>query len=133
MTEPLKALLLDANKLFYEVFASGDLSEMALVWSEASDISCIHPGWGAVMGREAVLRSWETILEHPPNIRCLEPRAFIDGTFGYVICFEDLGEGRLIASNFFRLENEKWRMIHHQAGVTRPDPSSSSSSPRQIH
>ena len=95
---------------------------MRQIWSDAEDITCIHPGWGPVTGREAVMRSWETILESPPQINCTEPSGYISGESAYVIAFENLGEGRLIATNVFRLEFDDWRMIHHQAGLPAPRP-----------
>lgn len=95
---------------------------MRQIWSTAEDITCIHPGWEPVSGRESVMRSWETILGSPPQITCTEPTGYISDQSAYVIAFENLGEGRLVATNLFRLEFNDWKMIHHQAGIARPVP-----------
>jgi len=125
--------LITANANFYEALASGDCGLMQSIWSDADDITCIHPGWGPVAGREAVMRSWETILENPPQITCTEPRGYISGESAYVITFENLGEGRLIATNLFRLESNGWKMIHHQAGIARPTPTPKRPAKTQMH
>jgi len=126
-------LLIAANQNFYEALASGDFDEMQRIWSDADDVTCIHPGWGPVVGREAVMRSWETILENPPQITCSEPRAYVSGESAYVIAYENLGEGRLTATNLFRLEADEWKMIHHQAGIARPTPSPESVAKTRMH
>jgi len=125
--------LIDANQKFYEALASGDFDEMQRIWSDADDVTCIHPGWGPVVGREAVMRSWETILENPPQITCTEPRGYVSSESAYVIVYENLGEGRLIATNLFRLEADEWKMIHHQAGIARPTPSPESAAKTRMH
>lgn len=125
--------LLIANDAFYAAFAGGRADLMADIWSSAANITCIHPGWGCVSGREAVLRSWESILANPPDIACKNLQAFTLGDVGYVVCFEALGEGRLIATNFFQRERGEWKMIHHQAGVTRPDSIPSRKTDHQVH
>ena len=125
--------LIAANANFYKALASGDGHLMRQIWSDAEDITCIHPGWGPVTGREAVMRSWETILESPPQINCTEPSGYISGESAYVIAFENLGEGRLIATNVFRLEFDNWKMIHHQAGIARPTPAPKNVDKTRMH
>ena len=125
--------LIAANANFYKALASGDGHLMRQIWSDAEDITCIHPGWGPVTGREAVMRSWETILESPPQINCAEPSGYISGESAYVIGFENLGEGRLIATNVFRFEFDDWKMIHHQAGIARPTPAPKNVDKTRMH
>ena len=132
MRNPLERLI-DVNQNFYEALASGEFDEMQRIWSDADDVTCIHPGWGPVVGREAVMRSWETILENPPQITCSEPRAYVSGESAYVIAYENLGEGRLTATNLFRLEADEWKMIHHQAGIARPTPSPENAAKTRMH
>ena len=119
MSNPLEEVL-STNATFYEALASGDFGLMQKVWSNTDDVTCIHPGWGSILGRQSVMRSWETILQSPPQIACTEPRGFVSGDSAYVIAYENLGDSRLIATNLFRLEDDAWKMIHHQAGVARP-------------
>ena len=125
--------VLSANARFYEALAAGNFGLMQRLWSDTDDVTCIHPGWGSVIGRESVMRSWETILQSPPQIACSEPRGFVSGESAYVIAYENLGDGRLIATNLFRLENDEWKMIHHQAGVARPVTTQQRASHAAIH
>ena len=125
--------ILSANARFYEALASGNFGLMQRLWSDTDDVTCIHPGWGPVIGRDSVMRSWETILQSPPQIACTEPRGFVRGESAYVIAYENLGESRLIATNLFRLENNEWKIIHHQAGVARPVTTQQRASHTAIH
>ena len=97
---------------------------MEAVWARSTPISCIHPGWNPINGREQVLESWQSILTGPaaPAIRCRNAEATIVGETGIVICFEEI-EGRfLIATNLFVLEDGGWRMVHHHAGPASAPP-----------
>ncbi|MEQ8666583.1 MAG: nuclear transport factor 2 family protein [Rhodospirillales bacterium] len=114
----IDAVLL-ANEAFYAAFAKGDCGAMEDVWSSTADITCIHPGWPALNGRHAVMDSWRSILQsHSPFIAVADAEARIIGDVAYVICNEHLEPGTLIATNMFAYENDTWKMIHHQAGIT---------------
>jgi ketosteroid isomerase-like protein len=97
--------IIAANAAFYAAFAAGDISEVSRLWADDDDISCIHPGWPAIVGREAVLGSWRDILQNPnrPQIACAEPHAIIDGNNARVLC------------NHFRRIDGAWRLVHHQS------------------
>ena len=132
MSNPVEEVL-STNAAFYEALATGDFDLMQKVWSNTDDVTCIHPGWGSILGRQSVMRSWETILQVPPQIACSEPRGFVSGDSAYVIAYENLGDGRLIATNLFRLEDDAWKMIPHQAGVARPASTPQRASHTSIH
>ena len=55
--------VLFANEVFYVSFASGDVDAMDELWSSQAPISCIHPGWESLSGREDVVGSWRSIIE----------------------------------------------------------------------
>ncbi|MBN33840.1 MAG: DUF4440 domain-containing protein [Rhodospirillaceae bacterium] len=111
--------VLEANLAFYAAFAAGDVTAMEAVWSQGEGVTCIHPGWQALVDREAVMESWRAILAGPPAVRCVGARAFVNGETAHVICYEGVGDGMLVATNIFRKEEGGWRVIHHQAGPTR--------------
>ena len=71
-----------------------------------------------------MLRSWEGILTgtHAPDIGYRAPTAFVQGASGFVICYETLGSGVLVASNLFVREEGNWKLVHHQAGPCDVDP-----------
>ncbi|WP_245334080.1 nuclear transport factor 2 family protein, partial [Bradyrhizobium guangdongense] len=50
-----------ANAAFYAAFSAGDFDEMQRMWADDDAISCIHPGWPAIIGRATVIGSWRDI------------------------------------------------------------------------
>lgn len=116
--------LLFANEAFYRAFADRDMDAMDQVWAESEPVTCIHPGWGLVEGRDRVMQTWLAILANSqsPNISCRGARAFVRGETGHVVCFEEIEGSFLIATNQFVWEGGRWRMTHHQAGPTSETP-----------
>lgn len=112
--------ILAANQDFYEAFAAGDYAALSALWLQSEAVSVIHPGRSALHGRQAVMESWQRILESGggSDIRCARASAYVHGEYAYVICQEIFpgSRGRLIATNVFIRENGNWRMVHHQAG-----------------
>ncbi len=115
MTE--KSALIVANAAFYAAFASGDVAGMERLWAEDDNISCIHPGWPAIVGRSTVIGSWRDILRNPerPQIVCAEPTAIVEGDSGRVLCIEIVNGTALAATNHFRRIGSSWRLVHHQS------------------
>lgn len=120
-----KSAILAANAAFYAAFATGSVGDMARVWAEDDNVSCIHPGWPAIVGRVAVLGSWRDILMSPsrPDIACHEPYAIVTGDSSYVLCIELMGPVAFAVSNHFRLIDGTWRLTHHQASPVAQDTS----------
>lgn len=116
--------VLFANDAFYAAFTRHDFDAMEAVWSQRESITCIHPGWSALAGREAVMESWRAILTNPraPDVRVSRAAATVLGDVAYVVCYEHLSDAVLVATNVFVREKDWWRMVHHQAG-TAPPPS----------
>ena len=120
-----EAAVLQANASFYRVFTAGDYAAMARLWASQAEISCIHPGGNAIVGRSRVLETWREILRQPPGytMRADHARAQVLGELAIVLCYEgnDDQPSHLAATNVFVLEDGAWRMIHHQAGpLARP-------------
>lgn len=118
--------ILFANDAFYEAFRARDFEAMAAIWADSAPVACIHPGWEALHGREAVLRSWRAILSGdgaPPGPRCRAARVLPLGEdAAAVLCYEEIGRSLLAATNLFVREAGAWRLAHHQAGPTRLAP-----------
>ncbi len=112
------AELLFANEAFYHVFRGRDVTAMEALWARRAPISCVHPGWQALMTREAVMESWDNILSNPkaPEVDCRGARAHLLGEMGVVLCYEIIGRSVLTATNIFLREDGAWRMVHHHAG-----------------
>jgi|TARA_B110000438_G_C15690389_1_gene596517 hypothetical protein len=116
------ASVLFANDAFYLAFANQNFKEMRSIWATRTSVTCIHPGWDVLSDLEEVLDSWKDILASPTatNIVCKNPIVRVHGNFAYVVCFEILDQGFLVATNVFILEDGLWKMVHHQAGATPP-------------
>jgi ketosteroid isomerase-like protein len=114
--------VLEANEAFYRAFATRDANAMAAVWAEAHPVACIHPGWDVLDGRDAVLASWRGIFGSgdSPDVTCSLAEARVLGEAAFVTCHEEIGEGRLAATNLFVREGGAWRMVHHQATPIAP-------------
>ena len=127
--------ILKVNQAFYDAFAAGDYDRLEKLWVKSEDISVIHPGNTALNGRQAVMTSWRQILDNADGneIRCANPKAYIIGETAYVICNEVFPEGRLIATNIFKIEDGTWRMVHHQAGPDNRPGNLISSENRSVH
>jgi hypothetical protein len=127
----MKEDVLKANQSFYKAFANGDHEAMDALWARNHAVSVIHPGWGGLHGRNAVMDSWRRILEGNNNndIQCEQPVVFLAHDLAYVTCHEVFPDGQLIATNIFIWEDKTWRMVHHQAGpVNQPGNTSGQTS-----
>ena len=53
-----------ANTEFYRAFEQADVDAMARVWDDEQpgQLTCIHPGWPPLRGRQQVLRSWSALM-----------------------------------------------------------------------
>ncbi len=115
--------ILAANQAFYRAFASGDMAAMESVWAVGEGIACAHPGWRLLIGRETVLESWRGILgNNPPAIACRAPMVLFAGEACAVLCYEELDNSVMLATNLFRLEEGRWKLFHHHAGPCREAP-----------
>jgi ketosteroid isomerase-like protein len=126
--------VLFANEAFYAAFSGRDLEAMEQVWSRRDTVTCIHPGWTALSGREAVMRSWRAILTNPqsPRVRISGAAASVQGDVAYVVCYEHLSEAVLVATNIFVREDNWWRLIHHQAGASPPPAEAEADEPPRL-
>lgn len=133
---PDREEVLFANEAFYLSFAAGDDAAMDGLWARSAAVSCLHPGWEALHGRDAVMESWRGIMRAgAPAIRCRAPQVALYGDLATVICYEQVQDDFLVATNIFVREEGAWRMIHHQAGPTRgvPPPEDSEGRSRAIN
>ncbi|WP_207461758.1 nuclear transport factor 2 family protein [Azospirillum sp. SYSU D00513] len=132
--------VLAQHQAFYRAFALRDRPAMEALWAEKLPVSCIHPGWAALFGREAVIASWGDLMQSPamPEIQARNERVTLYADTALVLCEEVLGGAVLAAANLFVRENGAWRLAHHQAGpVAEPRASvtrgSEESKPRLLH
>lgn len=116
--------VLFANEAFYLAFSSKDLTAMADVWATKVRVTCIHPGWLPLFGRDEVMESWEGIFAgDAPQISCHGAQAHMYGDSATVLCYERIPESYLVATNVFIRGGGLWKLVHHQAGPTQSSPS----------
>lgn len=114
-----------ASARFYRAFEQLDLEAMRELWAHSVPVSCVHPGWDLVLGREAVLDSWRTIFSGSSDLHFQSEEAQITAgkEMGWVVSREVLRtsvqgmpvENTLTAVNTFVLEDGVWRIAHHHA------------------
>lgn len=116
--------ILFANDAFYRAFADRDPAAMEDLWAKDAPVACIHPGWAPLTDRETIMASWRAILtgRNAPDIHSRHAQVFQHGDTAFVICFEKIGAGFLVATNAFIRQRSRWKMVHHQAGPTNQDP-----------
>ena len=108
--------ILAANAAYYQAFATGNFAEMSRVWAD-DGVSCIHPGWPALIGRADILESYRNILHNQNRVRIAhhDDTVIVAGDEGRVLCVEIVEAAALAATNWYRRVDGAWRMIHHQA------------------
>jgi ketosteroid isomerase-like protein len=113
-----EAAALAANDAFYDAFNQKDMALMEAIWAGSADVTCIHPGWNLLRGRDAVLESWRNILGNPaqPRIVTGGAEASVHGALAVVVCRELVGGSPLVATNVFVLEGDSWKLLHHHSG-----------------
>lgn len=119
------AQVVEANAGFYRAFESLDIAEMDRVWSHADHVRCIHPGWGLLVGWDAVRESWDAIFKGSREMRFSveDVCPHVDADLGWVTCTENIlshSRGQvavtsLLATNVFERRGGDWLMIHHHA------------------
>jgi sulfur relay (sulfurtransferase) DsrF/TusC family protein len=114
--------VLFANDAFYAAFMNHDIEAMSDLWAKDPTISCIHPGWNYLLGRDAVIESWNNILTNydGPSFTIEGAKANIFKGMAVVICYEVFKMATLVATNIFVWEEGVWRIMHHQSSETPP-------------
>ncbi|MBW8484959.1 nuclear transport factor 2 family protein [Actinomadura parmotrematis] len=120
---------------FYAAFEAGDLDRMAAVWADgafAAGVSCVHPGWPMLRGRDEVLRSWALIMANTTYIQFVLTGVETDvyGDHAVVTCEENvltaddenedgfLAGGSIVATKVFVRDGGEWRLLlHHGSPV----------------
>lgn len=74
---------------------AGDFDRMSAVWADgqyAEAVSCVHPGWTMLRGRESVLRSWALIMANTSYIQFVltDVETDVYGDHAVVTCKENI-------------------------------------------
>jgi len=116
--------VLAANEAFYRAFNQKDVAAMDDVWASARTVTCIHPGWNTLTGRERVMESWRGILMNPDQPKIVTAGATVTflGDAAVVICRELVAASPLAATNIYTQEDGAWKLVHHQSGPVSYSP-----------
>ncbi len=117
-----------AHENFYEALNKADIRLMESIWLGDRKTKCIHPGWPAIKGWEAIKASWMSIFESGELASVETSDVLIDvgEKAAWVNCIERLNhfvDGRIVvtlaqATNIFEKTDEGWRMaLHHASPV----------------
>ena len=122
-----------ANDEFYAAFEAADLDRMTQLWDDDWDapVSCVHPGWPVIRGRQRVLRSWAVIMANTSYIQFVltDVAVSVVGDLAVVTCDENIltsadaaEAGQVTATNVFRRRDGGWRLwVHHGSPVLAAD------------
>ena len=118
------AAVLFANEAFYLAFSTRDYDAMDRIWARRVPVVCIHPGWAALTGRTEIMQSWKGILGNPSTSRVTphHARVLLQGDVASVVCYEEVTDTILVATNNFVMEDGEIRIIHHQAAPCANPP-----------
>ncbi len=124
------------NSRFYEALSGQNLLRLEQIWSHSPYVRCVHPGWQALSGWDAIRESWRNIFT---SSICLtvEPETAevsMHGRVAVVTCREKMTAFTLegskvtttLATNIFEKTRGRWQLIHHHASpVTNSEPTGS--------
>ena len=112
-----------ANQLFYRAFETLDIDQMSGVWDDQYEVTCVHPGWPLIQGRDEVIQSWASIFNNTMVMQftITETSVHMDGDWAWVVCTESLRsvvdgrvtEAKIEATNIFSKRSERWMIVHH--------------------
>jgi uncharacterized protein (TIGR02246 family) len=125
---PEQLTVAEANDAFYRALSDGDMQAMSELWFPADWTECVHPGWTALHGWEAIRDSWRLILESATRAQVppADARVRLLGDVAWVSCEERItatdGDEILTSAahafNLFVRHDGRWRLaVHHAAAV----------------
>jgi hypothetical protein len=115
----------DVNAVFYEAFMHCDADVMAALWADG-DVICVHPGAGAIVDYNSVMRSWTNIFSNAVSAEmnaAVINRVLSDELAVYVVAEEMLSSGEVtavvLATNVYRKFDSGWLMTEHHASLVQ--------------
>lgn len=117
----------EAEAVFYEAFSRCDADVMQRLWADG-EVICVHPGSAAIIGYEAVARSWTHILSQASMpgfaFQRISTRNSSDLAVHLVAEQVASGEGSAIvlATNVYQRFDGGWLMVEHHGSLVQQQP-----------
>lgn len=112
----------EAEAVYYEAFMHCDREVMAALWADG-DVVCIHPSSGAIVGHEAVVRSWAHIFTGalPPDIKFTVGKRMLADDLAVHLVVEEIATGEesavVLATNVYQRYPSGWLMTEHHGSL----------------
>jgi hypothetical protein len=113
----------EVDAVFYEAFKHCDPDVMAGLWADA-DVACVHPGAGAIVDYDAIIRSWTNIFSsaHRTDIKHTVIKRTVSKELAVFVVAEELLSSGVVtaivlATNVYRKFDTGWLMIGHHASL----------------
>jgi len=115
----------EVDAVFYEAFKHCDPEVMAGLWAD-TDVVCVHPGAGAIVNYDAIIRSWANIFSNASSTEIAHTvikRVVSNGLAVFVVAEEIPSSGTVtavvLATNVYRKFDCGWLMIEHHASLVQ--------------
>jgi len=111
----------EVNAVFYETFTRCDPDVMSGLWADEG-VVCVHPGAGAIVQYDAIVRSWANIFSNArsTDIKATVINRVISNELAvYVVAEEMLSSGTVaavvLATNVYRKFDSGWWLVDDRA------------------
>ena len=123
----------NASKQFYLALnhlLNGDIGPLEDIWSHSAVITTLQPSGGRQVGWDEVRILWEQIAEMVSvgRVKLRDQLIQVAGEMAYELGTQQfsmtlaghsiLGECRV--TNIYRLEVDRWKVVHHHTDLSRP-------------
>ena len=126
-----KEAIENADKYFYTALNqmfTGDLDQMKVIWSHANDVTYMGPGGEFNIGWEKVLKTWkkQAAMKLGGKVEPADTQITMGRDMAVVNCYEkgensdtngNVQKVSIRATNVFRKEGGKWKMIGHHTDL----------------
>lgn len=143
MSPALYATIDDIEAAFYDAFNRGDLEALMAVWSDADEVSCVHPGGQRLVGLAAIRESWKQLFEDGLRLRLrihhsiahTSPMLVVRSVLQHVVIEgDDSMPPPIIAINVYARGAFGWRLVmHHASPSPETERGVQDDTPRIVH
>jgi len=115
----------EAETVFYQAFTHCDADVMAGLWADQG-VVCVHPGSGAIIGYNAIIRSWASIFSNVQRTemkytsinRVVSKKLTVSLIAEELLSSEKI-EAVVLATNVYQKFDSGWLMTGHHASLVQ--------------